>query len=299
MKQSFESWTSSKTFQFRLTYKSEDYEPHCTYIMQHDTTEAASKVKLDNFTDVSGENLWKPTSNVSLVKLVNDSPEYKDLSIAFYNVLHLYSSLVPVALVREVRADLQLATTQLEAVETLGKLETTQALSILNRVNKATQKLADIECKHQVDIDKEVQRNNICYNHTKAALNGLDFIAKQSIEHSDFCLYGKSTIDMYFYKDCGATVSSAVIKKLENCKDEDKDEDCEFGIVGGLAEFKSDSGNMNKHYAQIFADMVRVGTLLACKVLISGRIVDKITVYGLLIDYKTGSAVITNIMLIL
>ena len=89
-------------------------------------------------------------------------------------------------------------------------------------------------------------------------------------------------------------LSSAVIKKLENCKDEDKDEDCEFGIVGGLAEFKSDSGNMNKHYAQIFADMVRVGTLLACKALISGRIVDKITVYGLLIDYKTGSAVITK-----
>lgn len=80
MKQSFESWTSNKTFQFRLTYKSEDYEPHCTYIMQHETTEAASKVKLNHFTDVWGEELWKPTKNAALVKLETVSPEYKDLS---------------------------------------------------------------------------------------------------------------------------------------------------------------------------------------------------------------------------
>lgn len=95
-----------------------------------------------------------------------------------------------------------------------------------------------------MDINKETQRNEICYNHTKAALNGLDFISKQTIEQSDFCLYGKSTIDMYFYKDCGATVNSAVIKKLENYEDEDK-VGYKCGVVDGFAEFKSDGGNMN------------------------------------------------------
>lgn len=43
--------------------------------------------------------------------------------------------------------------------------------------------------------------------------------------------------------------------------------------------------------------MVWVSTLLACNALItviSGRIVDKIIVYGLLVNYKTGVAVITK-----
>lgn len=289
MQQSFGSWTNNKTFQYRLTYKCEDYQPHCTYIMQHDSTEAASKVKLDHFTDTLGEGLWKFTANETLVTLVTPSQEYKNLSAAFYDALHLYSSVVPSALVREVRTDLKVATSQLELVT--ENFEATQALLTLNSFHKVVEKLADIECRYQVDINKVTQRNDICYSHTKAALNELDFISKQNIEQSDFCLYGKSMIDMYFYKDCGATVNSAVIKKLENYDDKGGHE---FGVVGGLAEFKSDGGNMKRHCAQIFADMVRVGTLLACSALVRGKIVEKIVVYGLLVDYKTSLAIITK-----
>ena len=50
------------------------------------------------------------------------------------------------------------------------------------------EKLVDIECRYKVDNNKEPQRNDIYFSHTKAALNGIDFISKNSIEQSDFCI---------------------------------------------------------------------------------------------------------------
>ena len=47
---------------------------------------------------------------------------------------------------------------------------------------------------------------------------------------------------------------------------------------------------MKTCFAQIFADMVRVGTSLVYDALIRGVVVDKIIVYGLLTNYKTGLA---------
>ena len=53
-----------------------------------------------------------------------------------------------------------------------------------------------------------------------------------------------------------------------------------------VTEFKIGEG-VKTCFAQIFADMVRVGTSLAYEALITGEIINKITVYGLLVNYKT------------
>lgn len=63
------------------------------------------------------------------------------------------------------------------------------------------------------------------------------------------------------------------------------------GVVGGVAEFKKDS-NMKMHYPQVFADMVRVSSLLVHDALIRGNIIDKVVVYGLLTSYSTGTATV-------
>lgn len=55
-----------------------------------------------------------------------------------------------------------------------------------------------------------------------------------------------------------------------------------------VAEFKIDE-NLKTCFAQIFADMVRVGTSLVYDTLIRA-VVDKIMVFGLLTNYEMGLA---------
>ena len=181
MQQSFISWTNNKSFQYRLVYKCDSHQSHCTYILLHEETEAASKVKLDNFRDVSGEGLWKFTASETLVS-ISHSEEFKSLSVAFHDALNLYSSVVPSVLLSEVRTELKMATSKLESAIELGNFEAIQALPILNSFHKVAEKLADIECRYKVDMNKELQRNDIYFSQTKTALNGLDFISKNSIE---------------------------------------------------------------------------------------------------------------------
>ena len=57
---------------------------------------------------------------------------------------------------------------------------------------------------------------------------------------------------LYFYKDCGATVNSAVIKKLEEDDYGDLTEYRNKGVVGGVAKFKMD--NMKGYYPQILPE---------------------------------------------
>ena len=56
---------------------------------------------------------------------------------------------------------------------------------------KLLYELANIEYDYQITIDKEIQKNEICYKRTKAALTELNVISKETIEHSEFSVYGK------------------------------------------------------------------------------------------------------------
>lgn len=87
-------------------------------------------------------------------------------------------------------------------------------------------------------MSKEVQRNDFCYTHLKPALEELNFITKPTIDHCDACLFGKSILDLYFYRNSRGVISSGIIQK----------------IIGEVVEFKSDSVDMKTHYPQAFAD---------------------------------------------
>ena len=105
------------------------------------------------------------------------------------------------------------------------------------------------------------------------------------IEHSEFSVYGKSLLDLYFYiGDSGDIVKSPVIRKLEDHDDGGQGKD--YGVVCGLAEFKLQTGSLKMHCSQIFADTIRIGSLLAVNALARGKIIDKVVVYDLLLDYK-------------
>ena len=287
IQESISIWTTEERFEYKLVYKCESYQPHCVYVMTHSKTEAASRFQSDRFSKALENNICKSVCNDRLIPLSDVLPEYNELAIAFEECLEIYSSVIPTSLLSGVRKQLRMATCEFESrmaqqmdPEGLRAMLTSCHLQNL----KLLEELANIECNYQIDITKEVQKNEICYKRTKAALNKLDIISKENIEHCEFSIFGKSLVDLYFYKDSGGIVKSAVIKMLEDCDDGAQGED--YGIVCGLAEFKVQKGIFKAHYAQIFADMSRVGSMLAVSALKRGKIIDKIVVYGLLLDYK-------------
>ena len=51
---------------------------------------------------------------------------------------------------------------------------------------------------------------------------------------------------------------------------------------------------MKAYYAQIFADAVRVGSLLTHDALVRGIIMDKLVVFGLLTNYASKTSIVTK-----
>ena len=79
---------------------------------------------------------------------------------------------------------------------------------------------------------------------------------------------------MYFYiGDSGGIVKSPVIRKLEDHDDGGQGKD--YGVVCGLAEFKLQTGSLKMHCSQIFADTIRIGSLLAVNALARGKLLIK------------------------
>ena len=285
MQAAFGVWTRSETFEYELVHKMEDQHPHCTYVLLHRVTEPASKAKLNLFVDASGERLWKYTSIESLLPINKPIPQqYKILSEKFHEAINLYSTIVPAALVSKVTEDLNIQFNQLEskllAIEN-GEVEAVTSLNNFHKDGlKLMVRLAQIQREYQKDVNKETQRNDFCYSHLKPVLNQLGFTTKQTLEQSDVCIFGKSVMDFCFYQQNSGIVRSAVISQPDDNE----------SVVGGVAEFKCDDVDLTAHYAQMFANLVRVGTQLAYDCLIMGKIIDKILVYGLLTNYNTGLA---------
>ena len=248
-------------------------------------SDPASKATLDIFTYHSGEEAWKPTSTSNLMSTATPFPvAYKAVAKRIDEAMSLYSSVVPSVLVTDLKSDVNSQLSHLKAKQDSDK--TIQGS--VDFCHYLLGKLNDIDFIYQKNINKEVQRNDICYQHLKESLDKLGFITKTTIEHCDICKFG------FFYKDCGATVNSAIIKKLKELElaDCDGTEYNHKGVVGGLAEFKMD--NMKAYYAQIFADAVRVGSLLTHDALVRGIIVDKLVVFGLLTNYASKTSIVTK-----
>ena len=270
IQQSLGRWSNAKNFQYQLQHKREDHSPHCIYAMVHHTTDPASKVTLEMFTHHSGERAWKLTSTKNLIPTASPFPvTYEAIAKKFDEAIYLYSSVVPSVLVTDLKRDVNSQLSQLKLKQDSDKAIQDTIDFCYNMLGK----LNEIDFIYQKNINKEVQRNDICYQHIKESLDRLGFISKTSIDHCDICKFGKSLMDLYFYKDCGATVNSAIIKKLE----------------------EDDYGDFTEYnYAQIFADMVRVGSLLARDALVRGTIIDKIMVFGLLTNYTTKTCTVTK-----
>ena len=268
--------TSASSYDYQLLHKWKENQPRCLYALLHKTSEAASKVNIEVFKDSSGENAFQFIPSHSLIpsfQRVPFSALYKSVETKFHEALCLYSTVVPSRLLGDVRKDLQ-------------ELQSKQCLKIVEKgISNVIKTLTDIEDYYKKQVSREMQRQDFSFHHVKGPLNDLGFIVKGSVEQCSICQYGKSLVDMYFYKDGGGIANCALVQGQPDEMESEQHE----SIVGGVTEFKIDE-NLNTCFAQIFADMVRVGTSLVYDALIRGVVVDKIIVYGLLVNYKTRLA---------
>lgn len=302
MQASFKTWTKNSTFSYQLCHKWVVDRPLCIYALLHPVTEGASRVKLDIFRDYVGENGWQFVPIQGLIPCGDIPDVYRNLASKFAEAMRLYSSVVPLALLSDIKKDLNFQTSLVESKLDVGQVGGTEAEQVLQSIYrgnlKLLQKMAEMECIYGKPVNKEIQRNDFCFQHVKRPLNDLGFITKSTIEQCNICLFGKSLIDLYFYKDKGTTVNSAIIKALDEDQHASDHEELKNditnheGIICGVTEFKSE--DVKVHLAQMFADLVRVGSLLVYNSLIRGRLVDKVVVYGLLANYNTGYAYITK-----
>ena len=65
-------------------------------------------------------------------------------------------------------------------------------------------------------LTQEVESNQLQYKIIKNDLSRLGFLAKTSLDHNDFCMFGKSLPDLYFYKHHSGNniVKAGLVKKI-------------------------------------------------------------------------------------
>ena len=255
---------------------------HIIYALLHKSTEPASKVTIDAFTDSLGENARQFVPPYSFIpKEVSNHILYKNVETKFHEALFLYSAVVPWGLIDNINTDLRIQ--YKHCSEMVGEGQSKERVEMVGQgILDVIEKLTYIEKHYKKQVDREIQRNDFSYEHMKESLHDLGFVVKGSMEQCSICLYGKSLVDMYFYKD-NAGIRCAVLQTQDEAVENNEEH---VSIIGGVTEFKIGEG-VKTCFAQIFADMVRVGTSLAYEALITGEIINKITVYGLLVNYKT------------
>ena len=300
MQNSFTVWSSSKEFEYKLVHGWKDYHPWCTYVMVHHSTEPASKVKPDIFKGSVRQTL-ENVSNEALVPIIDTVPaQYSGIATKFEEAVYLYSSVIPSAFLEDMISMLQVQGKQLKLVKEkmedtdVAKAETVKSIeSVRNHNFELLERVVDIDRRYKMEVSKETQRNEFCFKLMSDVLTRLNFVCKPSIETSTACLFGKSLMDMYFYKNGGGSIVSAgIVKKLEGAGARARTTSHGEAVISAVAEFKCEASNMKVHYAQTFADMVRVGSLLAYDALTRGKLIDKVVVYGLLTNYTTKLATV-------
>ena len=247
IQKSFAMWTTKRAFDYKLVHGWRDHQPWCIYVMVHSTTEPASKVKLDTFQG----GIRQPFENVSndtIVSVVDTVPlQCKEVVNKFEDAINLFSHVVPSDCLTQIRSDLKYQATHFDSAKQklqggdVEKREVIEAFDTLRAENlQLFEKVFDMEDKYKVDVTKETQRNDFCYQLLNDPLSKLNYVCKPSIENTDVCLFGKSLMDLYFYKDGGSTINAAVLKRYETDIETDIDvmQSAGDGVVAGLAEFK-------------------------------------------------------------
>ena len=117
---------------------------------------------------------------------------YDKLAIAVKECLEIYSSVVPVSLLKEVRKELRVEIRQFESNRghLSAQMDPEGLLAMLDSYHQCSLKLLEelpnIEYDYQITIDKELQKNEICDKRTKLLLLNLMLSQKKRLNIVNF-----------------------------------------------------------------------------------------------------------------
>ena len=132
-----------------------------------------------------------------------------------------------------------------------------------------------------LDVKKEVQRNNWLVEFLEKKLDSVGLHTTTEFRNNKFSIFGKSRPDLAFYKESTSWIKAGIIMQED-----------QLALCGAAVEFKmgifQDYENI---LPQAFADMVRVSNNLLLNDLKTGKIIDTVTVYGLLVAHNKHVAI--------
>ena len=151
---------------------------------------------------------------------------------------------------------------------------TTERLKLLAWIQKI--RTVDI-----LDVKKEVQRNDWFIDFIEEALQDVGLYTIKEFHHNKYSLFGRSRPDLAFYVEEKSWIKVGIIVQED-----------QLALCGAAIEFKMVIDDQDNILPQAFANMVRVSNDLLIDGLKTGRIIDLVTVYGLMVAHNKSSAVL-------
>ena len=282
-----------QTVVYHQVHKCDENAPWCIYVLEHKDFVAASSLgkedlPLFDHRDVVNNELFRGCTLSDANKSKIDG-----MRIRVSKQIKLYARVVPYPLIREKiqeverglmkdmeSSDLRKKIIQSDntsaVVEMVERSLTQQRLRILTLI----QEIKDIET---LDVKKEIQQNDWFTEFLEGELHGLGFLTTKEFPYNKFSIFGRSRPDFAFFKLDDAWIKVGIILQPEMVN---------INLYGASAEFKMDlSEDFNHLLPQAFADMVRVASNMLIDSLKRGKVVDTITIYGLLVSYNKEFAI--------
>ena len=271
--------------------------------MTHKTTVAPSALSakdLDKFKDLNGQEGYRKGPNEVLFgdnyRALMNVKAFEQLRDKILTALCSVTTVVPKNLVDHHLAEVCKSEFLRGMVDSIVPStpsasfsgETVQ-LMLKNAISHVCLELSNDLRGKQLQVTKEVQKNDWYIDMLKDELERQGFTVKHRFMHTQFSIYGKSRPDFYFYREHKKGMKNTTVHAGMVLADSDEEELdlIEVHLEGSSTEFKMGKGDTSKFLPQTSANMVRVASLLVVESLEIGCLVGSITINGMLADYKS------------
>ena len=272
--------------------------PWCTYVLIHDCMVAASNLTVKDLEKFQYRKAHNELVLGKDFKSKMKTKEHLELREKIQHFLSNVHSVVPKHSLENCLSEVKsndVLEQMIVDVPSSSSSFTGEAVQFLIQaavklaVHHVTEEVSRHMKTSEMIVSKEIQKNDWIISSLKHELESWGFIVNYFYSQSDFCLFGKSLPDFYFYKE-GEEVQGVMVATLQDNNGdgnmEVEDENVPIHLIGSTTEFKVEYGET--FWAQMFADMTRIANLLVVKSLEVGYLVASVKIYGLLTEYKTG-----------
>ena len=274
-----------KTLVYQRIHKFSDAAPWCSYVLEHKDTVVASYLNSEDLARFEHQHVTTNQLFVGCVLSQTNKSKMDDIERRVARHIKFYARVVPYSLLQEKcqqaergliadegsTRDLCNKIQQSDAVENIADLVEgyikEQRLRFLSWVQ-------DIRGVEILDVKKEVQRNDWFTDFLTQELSGVGLHSTTEFSNK-YSIFGKSRPDFVFYKpNTTSWIKVGIIMQQELIN---------IDLYGAAVEFKIDiSQDYANYLPQAFANMVRVSNNVLVDGLKSGKVVDTITIYGLM-----------------